>query len=92
MLKFSFLSKVSQTFGRISAEIVRRISSALVLPFDTSVFGIELEKYLNKFSDTFSAKLTVMNISLTDLENAVENFKKETKSFDLRLKLFDRNQ
>ncbi len=83
---------MGQTFGRIAAEIVRRVSSALVLPFDTSVFGTELERYMEKFSTTFNVKLAAMNITLTDLASAVESFKKETKMFDQRLQLFDRNQ
>jgi hypothetical protein len=83
---------MSQVFARLSAELVRRVSGALVLPFDTSVFGSELENYYDKFSAKYKSQLESLNVSLADLERAVQGFKRETRNFDQKLLLIDRNQ
>ena len=57
-----------------------------------TVYGRELQRYLQMFTFNNKPKLDSFNISLADLESAVRSFKQETKIFDQRLKLIDKTQ
>jgi hypothetical protein len=72
--------------------MLRIFSSSFILPFDVTVYGTELQNYLNTFEKTNGPKLKSLNISLSSLETIVAKFKTETIDFSKRLASIDRKK
>ena len=78
--------------GKITAEMLRLFSSSLILPFDVTVYGTELQNYFNNFEKTYGSKLKSLNISLSSLETIVAKFKTETIDFSQRVASINRKK
>lgn len=74
------------------AELLRRLSEHLVLPFNAVTYSQVLENEFNAFENENIAELTDIGINIDHMKWAVSNFSKSAKEFHKRLDNIDREK
>ena len=79
--------------GVIAAEMIRRLSDSLVLPFNLVTYAYEVEKEYNSFEKTHLDLLkNELNITLEYFKEAVQNLILAAKEFHKRLNETDKTK
>lgn len=76
----------------IVGELTRRISEALVLPFNCITYAEEIEKELASFEETYAADFAEYGIDFNPLRWATRNFTRVATEFHKRLDSIDKSK
>ena len=78
--------------GIFTGELLRQVSSPIILPFSTKTYARVLNQEMKKFMSTFKSKFDSINIKLDDLQDSIKNFSIAAENFSSRLQLIDKNK
>ncbi|CAF0930021.1 unnamed protein product [Brachionus calyciflorus] len=78
--------------GVIVAELLRRLSEHLILPFNVERFSKELKSEYTSFEREYKQDLLELNIKLDQLEYSIQNLTKVSADFTKRLKSIDKTK
>jgi len=78
--------------GLIAAEMIRKLSDSLLLPFSVETYADELYVEFMEFQNKFGQNLNNLNIYLDKLELAISNFTLEARRFQSKLAKIDTNK
>lgn len=76
----------------IVGELTRRISEALILPFNCATYAEELEKEFLDFENTYKSDFAAYKIDFDPLRWAISNFSRVAIDFHKRLSLLDKSK
>ena len=84
--------KSFKAIASVVAELARRLSDSLILPFNCINYATDMKKMLDDLKIKYGTVLDQQKISLTDLEAVINNFGKAAASFHSRLEKIDKTQ
>jgi hypothetical protein len=76
----------------IIGEYIRRLSGALILPYNSTTYACELQKEFKLFSSEYSSFFSELNIKLDYLNQSIEIFYSESVKFHSRLAKIDKSE
>lgn len=76
----------------IIGEMTRRVSEALILPFDCVTYAKSIENEFKGFINNYKADLDDFQIDLMPLKLAISNFTRNAQDFHSRLNSLDKTK
>ncbi len=84
--------KTFKLIGILSAELMRRISDRIILPFNSKSYANELINEFEHFESVYKEDFKNLNISLDDFRASVYNFSVNANDFHRRLANIDKKR
>ena len=84
--------KAFKAISIVTAEMIRRLTSLSVLPFNCRYYARELQASLNSFENEHGLYLKKLNLNLNSLKMAVANFSSVANKFSERLANVDKTR
>lgn len=76
----------------ILAELLRRLSENLILPFNAMTYSQVLENEFDRFKIEYVTELADLGVDLNQMKLAIGNFTKSANEFHQRLDVIDRKK
>jgi hypothetical protein len=76
----------------VVAELARRLSDSLILPFNCNNYATDMKNMMADLKKTYGSELNSQGISLNDLEEVINNYEKASLKFHERLDKIDKTQ
>jgi len=76
----------------MSAELMRRITDNIILPFNCKSYANELINEVEIFQSAFEEDFKEINISLNDFRASIYNFSVNANDFHRRLEIVDKRR
>ncbi|CAG2195783.1 NAALAD [Mytilus edulis] len=77
----SYSTKYHRVVAQVMAEVTRRLSEELLVPFVVTDFSLKLQQLVTLLENEYGQLLSTNNISMPELHNAANSFTKSTTSF-----------
>ena len=90
--KLNFCLQSFKAISTVVAELARRLSDSLILPFNCNEYADDMKIMLVDLKLKYGADLNNQNIKLDGLEESINNYAKASKQFHERLNKIDKSQ
>lgn len=92
ILIFCKCQKASELLSKVMAEIVRSMSSSLIVPFNCSRYANVLNREFVKFQARFGDIFQEIDVKLDDLNSTLTNFTRVAEKFHQRLNSLNKRE